>query len=105
MRVRGAAGNTELDVIQRDFVKKDLASFREKYPLITLVSAIALSFLGVTSILTFSVSNMLNGAILLTLGLSLAKGIKWNDRKYLFSVASSAQKIFFTKLGMSLSLF
>jgi hypothetical protein len=56
---------------------EDLTQFKDKFPLAYLVATVFELFFGLMNVLSFSPTNILTGAFLLTLGYCMAKNV-WN---------------------------
>ncbi len=72
----------------------DLERISTKYPLVTLISMVACTLLGFLTIFSFSPTNILSGAILMTIGGALARTIKWNESAFWGGTMGSIQSLF-----------
>ncbi len=79
--------STEFHQLYDQFITVDITKFLDSYPLTGLVATVALAFFGLMNVLSFSPTNILTGAFLLTLSFCFAKGIwRYGILQYLSDV-------------------
>lgn len=85
---------TEFHQFYAEFITQDLATWIQKYPLISVITMVASTFFGLLTLFSFSLSNMISGGLLLALGGSIAKSIKWNDTPIWNNLLASTMDLF-----------
>ena len=76
---------------------EDVQPLTEKYPVCTAISIVAFAVLGISGLLSFSISGIISSAVLVTLGVVLGLSIRNNSEKFWEALKASLSNMKLSK--------